>query len=66
MTSYIVFAGSGGGGADLEQFAPQRSDFTAKVARCHHYLQVTIAGDTFRMMAYDIAGRMFDYLDLRK
>lgn len=62
----VVYLQIGGGGAELEEFAPQRSDFTAKVARNHHYASVAIAGRNLRMMAYDMEGRMFDYLDLRK
>jgi len=36
------------------------------VRRCWEYCLVTIHAGTLRVMAYDIDGRMFDYLDLSK
>ncbi|UCH34730.1 MAG: metallophosphoesterase family protein [Armatimonadota bacterium] len=62
----VIYLQAGGGGAPLEDFAPERSYFTAKVASNHHYCIVAISGNTLRMMAYDIDGRMFDYLDVNK
>lgn len=62
----VIYLQVGGGGAELMEVASQRLNFTAKVARCHHYVTVGIAGDRLRMMAYDIEGRMFDYLDIEK
>ena len=62
----VVYIQTGGGGAELEDFAPTRSWFTAKLLRNWQYCLVTIHGGTFRMMAYDIDGKMYDYLELRK
>jgi len=64
--SGVIYIQTGGGGAPLEQFAPTRSWFTAKVLRNYEYCYVTIAGETLRMMAYDIDGRLVDFLELRK
>jgi len=62
----VVYIQTGGGGAELENFAPTRSWFTAKVLSNWQYCLVTIAEGTLRMMAYDIDGRMYDYLELKK
>jgi len=62
----VIYIQTGGGGAELEEFAPTRSWFTAKVKADWEYCMVTIAGGYLRMTAYDIDGRMFDYLELRK
>lgn len=62
----VVYIQTGGGGAKLADFAPVRSWFTAKVLRNWQYCLVTIHDGTLRMMAYDIDGRMYDYLELKK
>lgn len=62
----VIYIQTGGGGAGLEDFAPTRSWFTAKVLRNWQYCLVAIHEETLRMMAYDIDGRMYDYLELKK
>jgi len=62
----VIYIQTGGGGAELEEFAPTRSWFTAKVKADWEFCLVTISGDELRVMAYDIDGRLFDYLELRK
>jgi len=62
----VIYIQTGGGGAELENFAPTRSWFTAKVLSNWQYCLVTIHGGTLRMMAYDIDGRLYDYLELEK
>jgi len=62
----VIYIQAGGGGELLEDFAPTRSWFTAKVLRNWQYCLVTIHGRTLRMMAYDIDGRLYDYLELKK
>ncbi len=62
----VVYIQAGGGGAELEYFAPSRSWFTAKVLRNWQYCLVTIHDGTFSMMAYDIDGKMYDFLELKK
>jgi len=62
----VTYIQTGGGGAELENFAPTRSWFTAKVLSNWQYCLVTIHNGTLRMMAYDIDGRMYDYLEMKK
>ncbi len=62
----VIYIQAGGGGAELEDFAPTRSWFTAKLLRDWQYCLVTIHGHTLVMMAYDIDGRLYDYLKLQK
>ncbi len=62
----VTYLQTGGGGAELEDFAPTRSWFTAKVKRDFEYCLVTIAGGEMHLAAYDISGRMFDYVDLHR
>ena len=60
---YMVTGGSGGG---LENAAPSRAYFTAKLLCEYHYCYVVVNGKTLRMEAYDVEGRLFDWLELRK
>jgi len=62
----VIYIQTGGGGAELEDFAPTRSWFTAKLLRNWQYCVVLIQGKTLTMMAYDIDGRLYDYLELQK
>ncbi|MFA5410492.1 MAG: metallophosphoesterase family protein [Candidatus Omnitrophota bacterium] len=62
----VVYIQTGGGGAELEDFAPTRSWFSAKILHNWQYCLVTICGRSLRMMAYDIDGRLYDYLELEK
>ncbi len=63
-TVYLI---TGGGGGHLEEAGPFRSAFTAKVlGKTHHYCYVMVNGGTLRMDAYDIDGRLFDTLELKK
>ena len=62
----VIYIQAGGGGAELEQFAPTRSWFTAKLLRNWQYCYVVIHDGTFQMMAYDIDGKLYDLLTLKK
>jgi hypothetical protein len=62
----VIYVQTGGGGAELEDFAPTRSPFTAKVKRDWQYCLVTVHGRSLQLLAYDIEGRLYDYLELRK
>ena len=62
----VIYIQAGGGGAELEQFAPTRSWFTAKLLRNWQYCLVNIHGGTFQMMAYDIDGKLYDFFELKK
>jgi len=62
----VIYIQAGGGGAELEDFAPTRTWFAAKLLRNWQYCLVTIHDGTLVMMAYDIDGKMYDYLELKK
>ncbi len=62
----VIYIQTGGGGAELEDFAPTRSWFTAKLLRNWQYCLVMLHARNLVMMAYDIDGRLYDYLHLRK
>jgi len=64
--SGVIYIQSGGGGAELEEFAPTRSWFTAKLLRYWQYCLVTIHDGTLEMKAYDIDGKLYDFLEIKK
>jgi len=62
----VIYVQGGGGGGNLEDFAPSRAWFSAKTYRGHHYFVVTVHEGTLNLKMYDTEGRMRDYLDLMK
>ncbi len=62
----VIYVQTGGGGAELEDFAPYRSWFTAALYRGWQYCVVTVNGRRLRMVVKDIEGRMVDWLELAK
>lgn len=60
---YIVCGGGGGG---LETHGPTRPEFSKRIRHGHHYCVVSVFGNTFEMSAFDIEGRMFDNLTIKK
>ncbi len=62
----VVYLQGGGGGGGLENYAPTRSWFTAKVHRDHHFVMVTINGDVLQLQAIDWKGNLFDQTFIRK
>ena len=62
----VVYMVTGGGGGSLEKAAPWRSPFDAKVYSGHHYCLVNVLGSELRIESYDIEGRLFDSVTLRK
>ncbi len=61
-----VYVQTGGAGGRLEESAPRRSWFTAKLRRAHHYCYVMLRRDRFELQAFDITGRMFDRFVIEK
>lgn len=62
----VIYVQGGGGGGNLEDFAPSRAWFSAKTYRGHHYFIVGVAENTLNLKMYDTEGRLRDYLDLVK
>lgn len=62
----VIYINSGGAGGGLEDFAPTRSWFTAKVRSVHHYGYFMIHDNTVQFQAIDENGRLFDTLQLTK
>ena len=62
----VIYVQGGGGGGNLEDFAPSRAWFSAKTYRGHHYCTVSIHGRSLDFKMYDSEGRMKDFLGLKK
>ncbi len=62
----VIYVQGGGGGGNLEDFAPSRAWFSAKTYRGHHYFTITVSGDRLEFKMYDSEGRMKDLLNLAK
>jgi hypothetical protein len=57
---------TGGGGGGLETAGPIKPYFQNNVKHGHHYCLVGINGRTLEFKAFDMEGRMFDYLKIDK
>ncbi|MCD6352338.1 MAG: metallophosphoesterase [Armatimonadetes bacterium] len=62
----VIYVQTGGGGAELEDFGPLRSAFTAKMYSGWQYCILTVHGSYLRMVVRDIDGKMIDWLELKK
>ena len=62
----VVYINAGGAGGGLEQFAPTRSWFTAKVKSVHHYGYFSVHDNMLMFQAIDENGHMFDSFQLEK
>jgi hypothetical protein len=62
-TLYMV---TGGAGGPLERAGPYRPGFQRHVKHGHHFCYVTVNGGEFDIKAYDLEGRLFDQVTLRK
>jgi hypothetical protein len=56
----VIHIQTGGAGGHLEDFTPNRTWFNARSFRGHHYVMITLSGDTLTLHAYDHEGRMID------
>jgi acid phosphatase type 7 len=62
----VIYMITGGGGGSLETPGPFRPFFQNTVRRGHHYVMVHINGGMLEFKAYDLEGRLFDYMKLEK
>lgn len=62
----VLYMITGGGGGGLEKAGPWRSPFSAKVYSGHHYCLVNVLGPELHIETYDLEGRLFDFVTLRK
>lgn len=62
----IIHVQAGGGGGNLEDFAPHSTWFSGKVQAGHHYLMLSIIDNTLELRMYDIDGDMIDLFSITK
>lgn len=62
----VVYVTTGGGGAELEAFAPTRVWFTRRLFLGYEYCIVTTHAGTFEMRVYDFDDRLVDSMTLHK
>ena len=62
----VVHLLAGGGGGNLEDFAPNSPEFSAKGYRGHHYVLISITGRTLSGKMYDLEGRLRDHFQWTK
>lgn len=62
----VVYVTAGGGGGGLENYSPNRSWFTAKVRRDHHFVLVSVNGGTLQLQAIDQNWQLFDTYTITK
>ena len=62
----VVYINAGGAGGGLEQFAPTRSWFSAKLKSVHHYGYFAIHDNMLIFQAIDQEGHLFDSFQLEK
>lgn len=62
----VVYLEAGGGGGNLENFAPHRTFFSAKTYRGYHYSMVNIFANILRLNTYTIEGKLIDTYEIQK
>lgn len=62
----VIYVQGGGGGGNLEDFAPARAWFSAKTYRGHHYFTINVFKKALSFKMYDTEGRLKDFLELKK
>lgn len=60
---YILAGGSGGG---LEDYAPTKKWFSAKIHTDHHFVYIMVHGNKLQLQAIDQNGILFDTLTIEK
>ncbi|MBC7772577.1 MAG: metallophosphoesterase [Pyrinomonadaceae bacterium] len=62
----VIHITSGGGGGGLEAVSPTRSWFGQRFYAGHHVCCVTINGGSLQFQAFDLEGRLFDQMEIKK
>lgn len=62
----VVYLLAGGGGGNLEDFAPNPVSFSGKTYRGHHYCMVDIDGGELELRMHDLGGDIRDIFRLQK
>lgn len=62
----VVHLLAGGGGGNLEDFAPTAEPFSDKTFRGHHYVLISIEGRKLTGKMYDTEGRLRDHFIITK
>jgi hypothetical protein len=65
-TRGVVHIQAGGGGGNLEDFAPTPTWFSAKTHRGHHFVMCSVHEDTLEIRMYGVDGQMLDISTIRK
>ncbi len=62
----ILYLLSGGGGGNIEDFAPNPAYFTARTHRGHHFCIIEIINRKLTLQMFDINGNLKDYFTMEK
>lgn len=62
----VIYLTTGGGGGGLESAGPSRTWFAQRVYRGHHITSVMINQKHLVLQAFDLEGRLFDTMEIRK
>jgi hypothetical protein len=62
----VTYVQGGGGGGNLEDFAPTRAWFSGKTYRGHHYFTVSVSEERLHLRMYDAEGRLRDFWDVER
>ena len=65
-TGGTIYMITGGGGGGLETPGPVRAWFQTNVRGGPHWCYIAVNGGTLELKAFDLEGRLFDVLTLRK
>lgn len=62
----VTYIQTGGGGGNLEDFAPTRNWFTSQLGYGHHYNVVSVQGNYLQWTTYDLERNIKDQFELTK
>jgi predicted phosphodiesterase len=62
----VYYIQSGGGGGNLEDFAPTHQSFSSKTQRGHHFLKIDVHPGRLDLKMFDLEGRLKDVFWVEK